>query len=293
MTVAHTAGASGRRLVRRERLFGVLLLAPCVLLVVIFFAAPLVGVFVRSVTDPAIGLSNYVEIFTSKAFRSILTLTFEIAAITTVGCLLLGFPLAWYVNTLPPKRGRLLLILSTAPLWVAILARLYAWTVILGRRGLINESLTAVGLIDEPLDLLFNSRAVIVGMVHVMLPFMVLVLNSAMRNVDPALMSAAESLGAKPRQVFWRVFLPLIGPGVIAGSLLVLIMSLGFFILPAVLGGGGDITIPIYVQTQIRLFKWGVASAMSMVLLLATLVLFAILTRVFDPKRIIVGGTRK
>jgi putative spermidine/putrescine transport system permease protein len=291
-----TSAVQSRRRVaanRRDRLIGALLLAPCLILVVVFFAAPLVGIFVRSVSDPTIGIANYVEIFTSRAFRSILRLSFEIAAITTVGCLALGFPFAWYVNTVNPRRARLLLIVSTAPLWVAILARLYAWTVILGRRGLINESLSALGLVQDPLDLLFNRRAIIIGMVHVMLPFMILVLNSAMRGVDPALMQAAESLGARPRQVFWRVFLPLVGPGVIAGSLLVLIMSLGFFILPAVLGGGGDITIPIYVQTQIRLFRWGIASAMSMVLLFTTLILFAILTRVFDPKRIIVGGTRR
>ena len=247
----------------------------------------------RSVSAPAPGMSNYVEIVSSQAFRNILRLTVEISVVTTVGCLVLGFPVAWYITTLEKRRAQLFLVLSTAPLWVAILARLYAWTVILGRRGLINDSLAAMGLVQEPLDLLFNTRAVLIGMIHVMLPFMILVLYSSMNGVDESLIESADSLGARPRQTFLRIYLPLISPGLIAGSLLVLIMSMGFFILPAVLGGGGDITIPIYVLTQIRLFKWGIASAMSMILLIVTLALFALLTKVFDPRSVVVGGSRR
>lgn len=282
-----------RRRPYRDVLVGLALLVPCLVVVLLFFAYPLVGVFVRSVSDPAPGVSNYVEIVSSRAFRNILRLTVEVSVITTVGCLILGFPVAWYITTLEKRRAQLFLVLSTAPLWVAILARLYAWTVILGRRGLINDSLAAMGLVQEPLDLLFNTRAVLIGMVHVMLPFMILVLYSSMNGVDEALIESADSLGARPRQTFVRIYLPLISPGLIAGSLLVLIMSMGFFILPAVLGGGGDITIPIYVLTQIRLFKWGIASAMSMILLIVTLALFALLTKVFDPKSVVVGGSRR
>ena len=282
-----------RRRTYRDSLVGIALLLPCLVFVLLFFAYPLVGVFVRSVSDPAPGISNYVEIFSSRAFRNILRLTVEVSVVTTVGCLFLGFPVAWYITTLEKRRAQLFLVLSTAPLWVAILARLYAWTVILGRRGIINDSLAAMGLVQEPLDLLFNTRAILIGMVHVMLPFMILVLYSSMRGVDESLIESADSLGARPRQTFLRIYLPLISPGLIAGSLLVLIMSMGFFILPAVLGGGGDITIPIYVQTQIRLFKWGIASAMSMILLIVTLALFALLTKVFDPRSVVVGGSRR
>ncbi|WP_420612775.1 ABC transporter permease [Candidatus Spongiisocius sp.] len=282
-----------RRRTYQDSLVGLALLLPCMVFVLLFFAYPLIGVFVRSVSDPAPGISNYVEIFSSRAFRNILRLTVEISVVTTVGCLFLGFPVAWYITTLEKRRAQLFLVLSTAPLWVAILARLYAWTVILGRRGIINDSLAAMGLVQEPLDLLFNTRAILIGMIHVMLPFMILVLYSSMRGVDESLIESADSLGARPRQTFLRIYLPLISPGLIAGSLLVLIMSMGFFILPAVLGGGGDITIPIYVQTQIRLFKWGIASAMSMILLIVTLALFALLTKVFDPRSVVVGGSRR
>ena len=134
-----------RRRPYRDFLVGLALLVPCLVVVLLFFAYPLVGVFVRSVSDPAPGVGNYVEIVSSRAFRNILRLTVEVSVVTTVGCLILGFPVAWYITTLEKRRAQLFLVLSTAPLWVAILARLYAWTVILGRRGLINDSLAAMG----------------------------------------------------------------------------------------------------------------------------------------------------
>jgi ABC-type spermidine/putrescine transport system permease subunit I len=178
-------------------------------------------------------------------------------------------------------------------LWVAILARLYAWTVILGREGVINETLLSAGLLVDPLDLLFNRRAILIGMVHVMLPYMVLILYAAMRGIDRALLDAASSLGAGPWLTFRTVFVPLVAPGAFAASLLIFILTLGFFILPAVLGGGSDITLPIYVQTQIKNGNWGVASAMSVVLLVTTLALFLVVVRLFDPSRVLVGGVRR
>jgi putative spermidine/putrescine transport system permease protein len=276
----------------KRLLVGSALIAPCLLLVVVFFAYPIAGIVVRSLSDPEIGVGNYVTIFQSAAFRNILWLTLKIALWTTVGCLVLGFPLSWYLTTVSPQRAALLLLLSTSPLWVAILARLYAWTAILGRRGVINETLLAIGMISEPLDLLFNTRAVLIGMIHVMLPFMILILYATMRGIDRSLLDAASSLGGSAWYVFSRIFAPLVAPGVFAASILIFIMSLGFFILPAVLGGGSDITLPVYVQAQIRNFNWGIASAMSIVLLVTTLALFALVIRVFDPSRVLVGGSR-
>jgi putative spermidine/putrescine transport system permease protein len=263
------------------------------LLILVFFAYPIAGIVVRSFREPTPGWDNYEAIVTSAAFRNILLQTLEIAGWTTLISLALGFPLAWYLTTVSTRRATLLLLLGTAPLWVAILARLYAWTVILGRGGVINETLLSVGLINEPLDLLFNRSAVLIGMVHVMLPFMLLTLYASMKGIDRALLEAAYSLGGGSWLVFRRVFVPLVAPGVFAGCLLVFIMSLGFFILPAVLGGGGDQTLPVYVQTQVRLLNWGVASAMTVVLLVVTLALFAIVVRIFDPSRVLVGGVRR
>jgi putative spermidine/putrescine transport system permease protein len=277
----------------RRRLIGMALVAPCLAIVSIFFVYPIIGVVIRSFSDPEPGVGNYLAILESVAFRNIMVSTLEIAIWTTVGCLLLGFPLAWYLTTIRTSRAVILLVLSTAPLWVAILARLYAWTVILGREGVINETLLSTGLLADPLDLLFNRRAILIGMVHVMLPYMILILYAAMRGIDRALLDAASSLGAGPWLTFRKVFVPLVAPGAFAASLLIFIMSLGFFILPAVLGGGSDITLPIYVQTQIKNGNWGVASAMSVVLLVTTLGLFVVVVRLFDPSRVLVGGVRR
>ena len=148
-------------------------------------------------------------------------------------------------------------------------------------------------LIDEPIDLLFNRTAVIIGMVHILLPFMIIVLYSTMIAIDRELQDAARSLGASGLQTFRRVLLPLSMPGVYAGVLLVFIISLGFFITPAVLGGGGDITIAIFVQQQVSILNWGVASAMSMVLLVVTIVLFLVFNRLFGAERLVAGALRR
>ena len=251
------------------------------------------GVLLRSLNDPDPGLDNYRQLYNSAGFRAVFRKTFEIAGMTTLVSLLLGYPFAFHLSQMPRRRAGIFLILSTVPLWTAILARLYAWTVLLGRRGIINRYLQSLGITDEPLDLLFNRTAVVIGMVHVMLPLMIIILYSVMRGIDPSLSEAAQSLGASGLQTFRRVFLPLSMPGVYAGSLLVFLISLGFFIAPAILGGGGDITIAMFVQTEVSIYNWGVASAMSMVLLLATLVLFYFFNRILGAEQAVIGGIRK
>jgi putative spermidine/putrescine transport system permease protein len=272
---------------------GLLLLAPSLLLLVAFFAVPLLVVLARSVTVPRLGMQHFVELWYSRAFRNILSNTFQIAGATTVFCVLLGYPFAFHLTRLPARWARLLLTICLVPFFTAILARLYAWTILLGDAGILNGLLLRFGLIDQPLNLLFNRRAVIVGMVHVMLPYMVLVLYSAMSAIDPALIDAARSLGAGPVAAFRRVFLPLSLPGLYAGVLLVFIISLGFFITPAVLGGGRDMTIPTFVRQEIGVLDWGPAAAMCVVLLVVTAVLFFFFDRVFGAERLLTGGLRK
>lgn len=272
---------------------GFLLLAPVVLLLVVLFIYPLVGVVIRSLSDPEVGFKNYTDLYSSTAFRNVFKLTFEIAIYTTIACLVLAYPFAYKLSTLPKRWANICLILSLVPFWTAILARLYAWTWILGRRSGINDWLMQLGWIDEPLELGFNRTAVIIGMVHVMLPFMIIILYSTMLSIDRALLDASRSLGASGLQTFRRVFLPLTMPGVYAGLLLVFIISLGFYITPAVLGGGGDITISRYVQTNVQILRWGVSSAMSIVLLVVTVILFFIFNRFFSTERLITGALRK
>ena len=272
---------------------GLLLLLPTLLLLFAIFLYPLAVVLSRSFTDPQPGFANYVALWRSPAFRNILINTFEIAAWTTAVCLLLGYPFSYQLARLPKRWAQPLLGLCMIPFFTAILARLYAWTIILGDAGVINSYLIDWGVIQHPLSLLFNRLGVIIGMVHVMLPYMVIVLYSQMVGVDRSLIDAATSLGASPFAGFRRVFLPLSMPGTFAGTLLVFIISLGFFVTPAVLGGGRDVTIATFVRQEIGVLDWGAATAMSMVLLVVTVGLFFVLDRIFGTERLLVGGLRK
>jgi putative spermidine/putrescine transport system permease protein len=272
---------------------GLLLLLPTLLLLFAIFLYPLAVVLSRSFTDPQPGFANYVALWRSPAFRNILINTFEIAAWTTAVCLLLGYPFSYQLARLPKRWAQPLLGLCMIPFFTAILARLYAWTIILGDAGVINSYLIDWGVIQHPLSLLFNRLGVIIGMVHVMLPYMVIVLYSQMVGVDRSLIDAATSLGASPFAGFRRVFLPLSMPGTYAGTLLVFIISLGFFVTPAVLGGGRDVTIATFVRQEIGVLDWGAATAMSMVLLVVTVGLFFVLDRIFGTERLLVGGLRK
>lgn len=278
---------------RLERSTALILLAPTLILLIVFFVLPMVAVFSRSFTEPTTGVGNYVDLWESRAFRAVMQNTFEIAAWTTAISLVLGYPVAYRLSTLPPRWARPLLALALIPLFTAILARLYAWTVLLGQRGMVNDSLVALGVTDAPVSILFTRTSVVVGMVHVMLPFMILVLYSTMVRIDRSLIDSALSLGANRRQAFRRIFLPLSLPGVYAGCLLVFILSLGFFITPAVLGGAGDLVIATFVQQQVAILRWGVAAAMSVVLVVVTLALFLIFNRLFGAERLLTGGTRR
>jgi putative spermidine/putrescine transport system permease protein len=272
---------------------GWLLLAPTVAILLLLFVYPLLVVLSRSFTDPVLGVQNYTALWRSRAFRNILINTFEIAAWTTAICLALGYPFAYQLSRLPRRLGQSLLAVCLVPFFTAILARLYAWTIILGDAGIINTYLTHWGIVRQPVALLFDRTGVVIGMVHVMLPYMIIVLYSAMVTIDRALLDAATSLGAGPLAAFRRVFLPLSLSGTYAGSLLVFIISLGFFVTPAVLGGGRDVTIATFVRQEIGVLDWGAATAMATVLLVVTVALFFLLDRVFGTERLLVGGLRK
>jgi ABC-type spermidine/putrescine transport system permease subunit I len=272
---------------------GWLLLAPTVAVLLMLFVFPLLIVLSRSFADPAPSVQNYTGLWRSTAFRNILINTFEIAAWTTAICLALGYPFAYQLSRLPRRLGQSLLAICLVPFFTAILARLYAWTIILGDAGIINSYLLRWGVVHQPVALLFNRTGVVIGMVHVMLPYMIIVLYSTMVAIDRSLLDAAASLGAGPFGAFRRVFLPLSLPGTYAGSLLVFIISLGFFVTPAVLGGGRDVTIATFVRQEIGVLDWGAATAMATVLLVVTVALFFLLDRVFGTERLLVGGLRR
>jgi putative spermidine/putrescine transport system permease protein len=216
-----------------------------------------------------------------RVFGRILARTFEISAIVTLWCLLLGYPLAYWLSVLPARQANILMILVLVPFWTSILVRVAAWIVLLQSAGLVNRALIATGLIDHPLALLFNRTGVIIAMTHILLPFMILPLYSVMKGIPPTYLRAAVSLGSPPLAAFFRVYVPQTYPGIGAGALLVFILSIGYYVTPALLGGADDQMLSYYIAQYTNVnVNWGMASALGALLLAATLVLYALYRRV-------------
>jgi putative spermidine/putrescine transport system permease protein/spermidine/putrescine transport system permease protein len=238
--------------------------------------APLVWLTVLSFQGESGGatMENYERLLASESFyRSLLT-TFQISALVTILCVAMGFPLSYCLSQLPRRIAAVLLFLVLVPYWTSVLVRTYAWLVLLQRRGLVNSILIGLGVIDHPLTLANNLTGVVIGMTHVMLPFFVLPAYNSMLAIDRRIMMAATSLGASPTVAFWRVFAPLSAPGVVAGAFLVFVISIGFYITPAILGGGRVIMIAQQIETSLSLYSnWGATSALGVLLLVSSIVL--------------------
>ncbi len=216
-----------------------------------------------------------------RAFGAILLRTFQISFLVTVFCLMLGYPLAWWLASLPARKANLLMILVLVPFWTSILVRVAAWIVLLQSEGLVNRGLMGIGLIDSPLALLFNRAGVVIAMVHILLPFMILPLYSVMKNVPATYVRAAVSLGSAPLAAFFRVYVPQTYPGISAGALLVFILSIGYYVTPALLGGADDQMLSYYIARYTNVeVNWGMACALGAVLLTATMVLYSVYRRI-------------
>jgi putative spermidine/putrescine transport system permease protein len=212
-----------------------------------------------------------------SAYRTIFARTFMISLGVTLCCLLLGYPLAYWLSTMTERRANLFMILVLIPFWTSILVRVAAWMVLLQAEGLVNKSLMLTGLIDAPLELLFNRTGTYISMTHILLPFMILPLYSVMKSIPPSYMRAAVSLGSHPFSAFWRVYVPQTFPGVGAGALLVFILALGYYITPALLGGTNEQMVSYYVAYFINVtINWGMACALGALLFIATLLLYSV-----------------
>ena len=217
----------------------------------------------------------------SAAFGKILLRTFQISAVVTLMSLLLGYPLAYWLSTLSARQANVLMILVLVPFWTSILVRVAAWIVLLQSNGLINRALMGIGLIDEPLALLFNRLGVVIAMVHILLPFMILPLYSVMKSVPPTYLRAAVSLGSSPLAAFFKVYVPQTYPGIGAGGLLVFILSIGYYVTPALLGGADDQMLSYYIAQYTNVtVNWGMACALGAVLLFTTLALYGVYRKV-------------
>ena len=279
MATAAESSARVRAHHRRAQTGYFALLLPLLIYLGAFYAYPVAAMMFRSIHEPRWTADNFVQIFETGVYLHVLWLTVRISLIVTVVSLVLGYPVAYVLARVDRAKSNLLMILVLVPFWTSILVRTYAWMVLLGQQGIINQLLLSLGVIDEPVRLLNTTFAVYVAMVHVLLPFMILPLYGVMRGIDENLLRAAQGLGARPINVFRQVVLPLSLPGISAGCLLVFILALGFFITPALVGGPQDLMIAVLIQQQVDLFNWPLASALAVVLLAAALLIFAVFVR--------------
>jgi putative spermidine/putrescine transport system permease protein len=255
--------------------------APLFLFMLLAFNLPIALMLSWSVAAPPDVLAHYAQIFERAVYLKVLGNTFRIALIATAVCVALGYPLAYWMRGLSPGRQLIAIALVVLPFWVSILVRTYAWIVILGNDGLVNRMLERLGVIGAPVSFLYNEFGVILGTANVLLPFLVLPLLASMLRLDERLLQAAASLGASSWTVFWRVFFPLTLPSLAAGAILVFILTLGFFITPAILGGGSVPMIANMLDLLVnRLPRWELAAAISTVLMIITLACYAAYRRV-------------
>ncbi len=246
------------RLERWEKVTVFAFVAPAVVLLLCFFVYPIATFLLNSFFDPSFTTEHYVKAFTRPVYLRILRVTFEISILTTLGALIIGYPVAYLFANVPPTIRNILLPVVLFPFWTSILVRMYAWMALLGYNGVINQMLLKGDIISTPLPMLFNRFSVLVGMIHFMLPYMILTLYSVMSGIPKELTQAAASLGAPPYKQFFRVYLPLSMPGVGAGCLLVFILAIAFFVTPALLGGIKDTMISQVIPLEIaETFNWG------------------------------------
>jgi putative spermidine/putrescine transport system permease protein len=264
-----------------------LLIAPAVILMLAFYAFPLAEVLWISVTEPQPGFGNYERLLTSAALQRVWTTTLRICVITTAITLVAGYVVAYALVSAPPRLQRWMFVCVLLPLWISVLVRAFAWVTLLRSQGVVNQALLSLGVIDQPLRLIWNEFGIAVGMVHYMIPYAVLPLYASMRDIDPRLVPAARGLGATRLEAFRRVFLPLTLPGIVAATVLVFIFSLGFYVTPAILGGGRTLMVAEYIKLQILdLIRWGVGTMMATTLLVAVVVVLAIFARIVDFRRL-------
>jgi putative spermidine/putrescine transport system permease protein len=272
----------------QARYFGLTL--PATLLLAVFFVIPLAQVLWLSVSEPHVGIENYREIVTNPLIARIWWTTMRVCCLTTFFSVVLGYVVA-YAMTLVDERHRAMMILCIAITFaLSVLVRAFAFVVLLRDDGVLNTLLVGSGLIHEPLRLVRNEIGVVIGMVHYGLPVAILALFSNMRGINTQYLDAARSLGSSPLQSFRLVYLPLTKPGIISASLLVFIYSLGFFIIPTLLGGGRVVMIAEYIRVDFEdTLRWGHATMLSTTLLLVVLIILAVMARIVDLKKVFGG----
>lgn len=255
--------------------YAALMVAPSIFFGV-FFLWPLVRVVARSFLAPSPGFATYEKVLFTGPYLHVLIFTLQVAAEVTALCLVIAYPVAAFLARMRHPWDGILTGLVVISLWTSAVVRSYAWMILFQRYGVVNQTIIAVGLADEPVRILQTATAVLIGMVHILLPFMLLPLLTTMRRMDRSLLLAGRMLGAGPLRLFRRVYLPLSFPGIAAGTMLVFISSLGFFITPALLGGGRTMMAAMLIAEQAETYlDWPLASTLATLLLGMTLAIYA------------------
>ena len=273
-----------RRQGRREQWSLLSLATPAFIVVFLVVVIPVGWLFYLSFLggDGEFSLEHYQKMLKYKSYKRTFITTFEVSFLTTLICIVIGYPLAYFLAQLPSRLAGLLLLTVLLPFWTSLLVRTYAWLVLLQRKGILNDFAIDLGLWEAPVKLVHSMTGTLIGMAHIMLPFLVLPLYNAMKKIDRDLMQAAANLGASPTRAFWQVYFPLSMPGMVAGSLIVFVLCLGFYVTPAVLGGGRVIMVSTQITAILEnQYDWGAASALGVVLLIATIGVLVLVARVF------------
>ncbi|TPM29177.1 ABC transporter permease [Mesorhizobium sp. B2-3-5] len=282
-----TAGGVGEHLnaqalradARRESLRLLALLSPSLFLVFAIIVVPIGWLFWLSLFNEtgALSAANYARFFEQASYIKTFITTFKVAFLVTGACVLLGYPLAYMLSQLPRRAASICLVFVILPFWTSVLVRTYAWLVILQRKGLVNSWLIDLGVISQPLSLANNLSGVVVGMTHILLPFLILPLYASMKTIDADCLRAGMNLGAGPVATFRQIFFPLSLPGLASGVVIVFVLCLGFFVTPALMGGGKVVMWAMRMEQTTSLYSnWGAGAALGVVLLVVTLALLGL-----------------
>lgn len=265
-----------------------LLLLPGTFLLVFLFI-PLFQMFALSFQDMdgAITLANYVKFFSNSIYIKVILLTLQVSFFVTIFCLLLGYPVAYAMTKCSKRVSTLIMIAVMIPFWTSLLVRTYSWMIMLQAKGIVNNALMSMGLIDEPLKLLHNITGVYIGMTHILLPYMILSLYPVLSSIDKNCINAARTLGANRFTTFFKVYFPLSIQGIAAGSILVFVMGIGYFITPSLLGGTEDTMISQMIQVQVsELLNWPLASTLSIILLIISMIVLVATKKIFKVDKL-------
>lgn len=263
------------------------IMAPVIAVMAAFFVLPLIQVLWLSVSDPVLGLQNYVALIENALIHKIWWNTLRICLLTTVVSIVLGYALAYALAHVGERQRTVMFFCILLTFWLSVLIRSFAWVMLLRTEGVINTAMMSIGIIDQPLRLVRNELGVIIGMTHYMLPVATMTMYANMRTIPRSHVDAARGLGASPVQAFLLVYLSQSKPGIVAAAILVFIFSLGFYITPAILGGGGIVMITEYIRVSFEdTLRWGYATMLATTLLFGLVVVLALFARAVDLKKV-------